>query len=149
MVKSLPAMSETRVRFLGWEDSLGKGVTTHSSILAWRIPWSEEPGRLQSIYIQTLSTSLVTQMVKRLLTMWETQVWSPGREDPLEKAMAPHSSILAWKIPLDGGSWWATVPGFAKSWTRLHFHFMYIIHGVTKSRTWLSDFHFTLQMVDR
>ena len=53
-------MWETRVRFLGWEDSLGKGMTTHSSILAWRIPWSEEPGRLQSlsIYIQTLLTSL-------------------------------------------------------------------------------------------
>ena len=46
-VKNLPAMQETWVRPLGWEDPLGKGVATHSSILAWRIPWTEEPGVLQ------------------------------------------------------------------------------------------------------
>ena len=45
------------------------------------------------------SSSLVTQMVKHLPTMWETQVWSLGWEDPLEKEMATHSSTLAWKIP--------------------------------------------------
>ena len=44
-------------------------------------------------------TSLVAQMVKHLLTMWETWVRSLGREDPLEKEMATHSSILAWRIP--------------------------------------------------
>ena len=48
MVKNLPAMQETWVRFPGWEDPLGKGMATHSSILAWRIPWTEEPGGLQS-----------------------------------------------------------------------------------------------------
>ena len=47
-VKSLPAMQETRVQSLGQEDPLEKGVATHSSILAWRIPWTEEPGGLQS-----------------------------------------------------------------------------------------------------
>ena len=46
MVKSPPAMQETWVPSLGWEDPLEKGMTTHSSILAWRIPWTEEPGRL-------------------------------------------------------------------------------------------------------
>jgi len=46
--KNLPAMQETRVQFLGWEDSLEKEMATHSSILAWRISWTEEPGRLQS-----------------------------------------------------------------------------------------------------
>ena len=46
-VKSLPAMQENCVRSLGWEDPLEKGKTTHSSILAWRIPWTEEPGGLQ------------------------------------------------------------------------------------------------------
>ena len=46
MVKSLPAMQESQVHFLGWEDSLKKGMATHSSIVAWRIPWTEEPGRL-------------------------------------------------------------------------------------------------------
>ena len=48
MIKNLPAVQETGVRSLGWEDPLEKGVATHSSILAWRIPWTEEPGRLQS-----------------------------------------------------------------------------------------------------
>ena len=46
LVKNLPVMQETRVRFLGWEDPLEKKMATHSSILAWRIPWTEEPSRL-------------------------------------------------------------------------------------------------------
>ena len=52
-VKTLPAMRETWVRSLGWEDPLEKGVATHASILAWRIPWIEEPGRLQSMGSQS------------------------------------------------------------------------------------------------
>ena len=47
-IKRLPAMQETQVRSLGWEDSLEKEMATHSNILACRIPWTEEPGRLQS-----------------------------------------------------------------------------------------------------
>ena len=49
MVKKTPAMQETLVQSLGWEDPLEEGLATHSSILAWRIPWTEEPGRLQSM----------------------------------------------------------------------------------------------------
>ena len=49
MVKNLPAMQETWVLSLGWEDSLEKGMTTHSNILAQEIPWTEEPGGLQSM----------------------------------------------------------------------------------------------------
>ena len=49
MVKRLPAMWETQVRSLGWEDLLEKEMATHSSTLAWRIPRVEEPGRLQSM----------------------------------------------------------------------------------------------------
>ena len=49
MVKNLPAVQETRVRSLGWEGPLEKEMVTHSSILAWRIPWTEEPGGLQSM----------------------------------------------------------------------------------------------------
>ena len=49
MVKNLPAMGETWVRSLGQEDALEKGMATHSSILAWRIPWTEEPGGLQTM----------------------------------------------------------------------------------------------------
>ena len=71
------------------------------------------------------STSLVAQMVKRLPTMQETWVQSLGREDLLEKEMASHSSILAWKIP------WTEQPGRLQSM------------GNATSRTWLSDFTFT------
>ena len=52
MVKNLPAMWETWVQSLGWEDPLEKGMATHSSILAWTIPWTEELGRLQSLRSQ-------------------------------------------------------------------------------------------------
>ena len=49
MIKHLPAVQETRVRSLGWEDPLEEEMATHSSTLAWKIPWTEEPGRLQSM----------------------------------------------------------------------------------------------------
>ena len=55
MVKNLPAVLETQVRSLGVEDPLEKGMATHSSILAWRIPWTEEPGGLQSMGSQILT----------------------------------------------------------------------------------------------
>ena len=56
-------------------------------------------------------------MVKNPPAKWETWVQSLGREDPLEKGMATHSSILAWRILMDRGAWRATVHGVAKSWT--------------------------------
>ena len=52
MVKHLPTMQETQVRSLCWEDPLEKEVATHSSTLAWKIPWTEEPGKLQSMGLQ-------------------------------------------------------------------------------------------------
>ena len=54
-------------------------------------------------------------MVKNLPAMWEIQVLSLGWEDPLEKGIATHSSIFAWKNPMDRGAWWATVHGVAES----------------------------------
>ena len=51
-VKNLPAMQETQVQSLGWEDPLEKEMATHSSILAWKILWTEEPGGLQSMGLQ-------------------------------------------------------------------------------------------------
>ena len=57
MVKNLPAMWKTWVRFLGWKDPLEKEVITHSSILAWRIPWTEESGGLQSMGLQESDTT--------------------------------------------------------------------------------------------
>ena len=54
---NLPVMQETPVQSLHWEDPLEKGMATHSSILAWRIPWTEEPGGLQSMGLQTSDTT--------------------------------------------------------------------------------------------
>ena len=56
MIKN-PAMQQTLVRFLVWEDPLEEGMATHSSILAWRIPWTEEPGGLQSMELQRVEHS--------------------------------------------------------------------------------------------
>ena len=53
-IKNLPAMQDTRVQSLGWKDPLEKGMATHSSILAWRIPWTEEPGSLAATTITLL-----------------------------------------------------------------------------------------------
>ena len=52
LVKNLPALRETWVQSMGWEDPLEKGMATHSNILAWRIPWIEEPGGLHSMGLQ-------------------------------------------------------------------------------------------------
>ena len=60
-VKNLPAMQETQLRSLGWEDPLEEEMATHSSILAWRIPWTEEPGRLQPLGLQKLEHDLATE----------------------------------------------------------------------------------------
>ena len=69
-------------------------------------------------YINTrdiIWASPVSQMVKNLLATKETWVRSLGWEDPQEKGRATHSSVLAWKIPMDKGAWWATVHGVTKS----------------------------------
>ena len=52
MIKNLPAMQETQVLSLGWEDPLEEEMATYSSILAWKIPWAKEPGGLQSMELQ-------------------------------------------------------------------------------------------------
>ena len=162
-------------------------MAPHSSILAWKIPWTEEAGRLQSMgswrvghdwsnlaaaeaavgncYIVQSSawcsvmtwrggmwaqvggdicipmadslhctaetntilernytpmrTSLVAHVVKNPPAMWETWVQSLGWEDPLDEGMATHSSILAWRIPMERGAWQAAVHGISKSQKRL------------------------------
>ena len=180
-VRNLPEVQETRVWSLGQEDLLEKEMANHSSILAWKIPWTEKPGRLKSMGWQTIRhdwathththththnqhntfywaplvpqlvknllqcrrpgfnswvrkipwrrnrlptpvprASLVTQTVKNLSTLQKTWVQSLGWEDYLEKGTATHSIILARRILMDRGPWWATV------------------HGVTKCHTWLS-----------
>ena len=66
-LKRLPPMQETQVQPLGWEDSLKKGMATHSSILAWRIPWREEPGGLQSMGLQRVGHDRVTNTFTSLI----------------------------------------------------------------------------------
>ena len=61
MVKNRPAMQETWIYSLGQEDPPKKGMTTHSSILAWRFPWTEEPGRLQSMVLKRVRLNWVTR----------------------------------------------------------------------------------------
>ena len=92
-----------------WEDTLEIEMATHSSTLAWKISWMEEPHRLQSMGSQKSRMQLVAQMVKHLPAMRETLVRSVGQEDPLEKEMATHSSTLAWKIS------WTEEPGRLQS----------------------------------
>ena len=60
MVKNLPVMQETQIQSLGWENPLKKGLVTHSSILVWRIPWTEEPGGLQSTGSQRIGHERAT-----------------------------------------------------------------------------------------
>ena len=84
------------------------------------IPGSgSSPGEGIGYPLHYFGASLVGQMVKNLPPMWRTWIESLDSENPLEKGMAPHSSILAQRIPMDRGAWRATVYGVANSWTRL------------------------------
>ena len=67
MVKNQPAMQETGVQSLGREDSLEKGMATHSSILAWEMPWTEEPGGLQSMGSQRVGNNLAMKQQQQQL----------------------------------------------------------------------------------
>ena len=67
MVKRLSTMQETWVQSLGWADLLEKAMAPHSSILVWKIPWTEEPGRLQSLGLQRVGHSWATSLFTRLL----------------------------------------------------------------------------------
>ena len=84
MVKNLPVMQETWVQSLGWEDPLERIMATHSSTLAWKIPWTEEPGGLQSTGLQRVrhdwvanTTATITLDLEQCLQLedQETEVW--------------------------------------------------------------------------
>ena len=106
-------------RFPG--SSAGKESTCNAGDPSLIPGWGRCPGEGIGYPLQYSWAFLVAQTVKNLPTMQETWVWFLGWEDPLEEDMATHSSILAWRIPMDGGACWATV------------------HGVTKSQTWLNN----------
>ena len=85
-------MRETQVRSLGWEDPLEKEMAIHSSTIAWKIPWMEEPGRLQSMVSLRVGHDL-------------SDFTFTFHFHELEKEMATHSSVLAWRIPGIWGAW--------------------------------------------
>ena len=70
MVKRLPTRQDTLVQSLGWEDLLEKEMATHSSILAWKIPWTEEPDRLQSMGSQRVGHSCAISLFKNKHTLY-------------------------------------------------------------------------------
>ena len=109
-VKHLPTMWEIQVQSLGWEDPLEKEMATHSSILAWKIPWMEEPGGLQTMGLQRVGHNWATSLLlfTSLKPLSQFLVLGEPRQRP-EKAMAPHSSTLAWKVT------WTEEPGGLQS----------------------------------
>ena len=104
LVKNLPAMQETQVRSLGREDPLEEGKAGHSSVLAWRVPWTGEPGGLQAVGSQS-RTRLSDFTLTSLSCIGE------GNGNPLQ-CSCPEN-------PRGGGAWWAAVYGAAQSQTRL------------------------------
>ena len=120
-------MQETWVQSLGWEDPLEKEMATHSSIPAWRIPWTEEPGGLQSMevtrVVHDLATSqppphdyvillkLVCCPLPSCFIMAYCLSLGEGNGNPLQYSCLENS--------MDRGAWWAAVHGIAKSWKRL------------------------------
>ena len=108
MVKRLPAMRGTRVQSLGWEDPLEKSMATHSSILAWKIPWTEDPGRLQSMGSGRVRHNWVTSLHFSALTKykgwyrpcsWPSRAYHPCRKTgkQIQKKDSPNGSLCATK----------------------------------------------------
>ena len=95
MVKNLPAVQETRVQSFGQEDRQEKEMATHSSNLAWKIPWTEDAGMLQPMGSQRVTHNWGTNTIKNLAAMQNTCVQSLGLEGPLKKEIATHSNIPA------------------------------------------------------
>ena len=98
MVKNLPAMQETQVWPLGREDPLEKGMATHSTILAWRIPWTEEPGVLQSVGLQRAGHDWATNItIDRMSGVWFWAWKCPDQLWSLSPVNFLGLRILIWK----------------------------------------------------
>ena len=125
--------------FLGFPcGSAGKESACNEGDLGSIRGSGRSPGEGIGYPLQYSWASLVAQTLKNPPAMQETWVRSLGREDPLEEGMATWSSVLAWRIPMDGGSWWTTVHGVTKRQTRLnsfHFHFFFKLFGICYSYT--------------
>ena len=105
-LKHLPPMRETQVRSLGWEDPLEKEMATHSSILAWRIPWTEEPGRLQSTGLQRVGHDWATSLhfVAGSLEKQESSI-----KTPISALLTMPKPLTVWTTTNCGKFWkiWA------------------------------------------
>ena len=133
LVKNLLAMQESWVRSLGWEDPLEKEKATHSSILAWRSPWTKQPGGLQSWSHKELdmperwSTHIHIELIICHYPVESAcKAGDTGDEDSIRglgiSSGEGNGNLLQYSYQenlMDRGAWWA------------------IVHGVTKSRTWL------------
>ena len=147
-------MQETCVQFLGWEDPLEKGLAIHSSILAWRIPWTEEPGRLQSVGSQRVGHDWATDNT--------TTTYFPEKFTYIKlwvistKPWAFQVALVVKNPPAKAGDTWDTywIPGSGRSpeienGNQLQCFCLEnsmdggacqaTVHGVAKSWKWLSD----------
>ena len=125
MVMNPFAMWETWIWFLGWEVPLEEGMTTHFSTLAWRTPWTEEPGCVQSMGLQKVTYDWET---KDSTVRAYTILWFCNRLLVRPLAGEVNGNLLQYSClenPMHGGSWLA------------------VVHGVARSRKWLSNFTFT------
>ena len=113
LVKNRPAILETWVLSLGWEDPLEKGLATHSSILSWRIPWTEEPGRLQSMGLQKVGRDWTTKTSSILhMVMYVFKCYS-FNSSHLSYPHCVHKSVLYVCISIAGDVIWGLkLPSF-------------------------------------
>ena len=106
-VKNPPAMQQTRVQSLGWEVPLEKGMATHSSILAWRIPWTEKPGRLQRVR-HNWAINIHTYHSVNLKLFWNSFFFlNPGAGEGfkgIREALLKYSERVRYDIILM--NWW-------------------------------------------
>ena len=103
VVKNPPAMQKIQVQSLGTENPLEEEMAAHSSVLAWRIPWTEEPGRLQSMGSLRVRHDWATSFSLSCI--------GEGNGSPLQCSCLEN--------PRDGGAWWAAVCGVAHDWSDL------------------------------
>ena len=126
MVKNLPAMQETRVRSLGRRDHLEKGKATHSSILAWRIPWTEESGGLQSMGSQRVGHDRATDAFISFIPI--SQMRMPISDDQSQFNLSPQSCALLkrWHLGVEDRDCWVLVSNLRTQhkWVCLFFFLM-------------------------
>ena len=135
-------MQETRVRSLGWEDPLEEEMSTHSSILAWEIPWTEEPGRLQSLGLQKIGHNLATTHAYRVWSIlaWFNRLAFPFFQwAPLHKCFSSTSlnviPLRGLQNPSEGGR--EDLWGWRRQWGPLFPSFSCLSTGqFTESKEW-------------